>query len=304
MVAWATQVRESKRTMTESITRVAVVTGASAGIGLVVARELARQGWRVIGLGRDPGRSQAALTAIHAAAPDARIDMLRADLSVMKEAQRAAREIRALTVRIDLLVNNAGGMPAARRVTVDGLEHTFAANHLGPFLLTRELLALLRAAGPAAQIINVSSVAHRFAKDMGWDDLQLERRFTAGQAYAQSKLANILFTRALAQRLAGTGMRVNAMHPGLVQSNFSTHGNGLVKLVYRLARPFALTPEQGADTILWLVAHPTAGSGGYFVKRKPAPLTPAALSDAGAERLWSVSEALLARIVTDAPAID
>jgi NAD(P)-dependent dehydrogenase (short-subunit alcohol dehydrogenase family) len=282
--------------MTEKNNKVAVVTGASSGIGLVVARELARQSWHIIGLGRDSGRAQQALAAIRAAAPGAKIDMVLADLSVMAEAARAAREISALTGRIDLLVNNAGGTPAARRVTPDGLEHTFAANHLGPFLLTRELLPLLRAAGPGAQIINVSSVAHRFVKDMLWDDLQCERKFDVGAAYGQSKLANILFTRALAKRLAGDGIRVNVMHPGLVQSNFSSHGNWLIKMIYRLSRPFSLTPEQGADTILWLANHPNPGTGGYFVKRKLSPLTPAAQSDAGAERLWSISEALLAKI--------
>lgn len=280
--------------MDQDSNKVAVVTGASSGIGLVVALELVRKGWQVIGLGRDSGRTREALSAIHATMPDGNIDMVLADLSVMSEATRAAREISARTPKIDLLVNNAGGTPASRRLTVDGLEHTFAGNHLGPFLLTRELLPLLRAAEHGAQVINVSSVAHRFVKDMAWDDLQQEHRFDPGRAYAQSKLANILFTRALAKRLAGDGIRVNAMHPGLVQSNFSSHGNGLVKWIYRLSRPFSLTPEQGADTILWLAAHPDPGTGKYFVKRKPGALTSAAQSDEGAERLWTASETLLA----------
>ncbi len=275
--------------------KVAVVTGASAGIGAVVARELARQGWRVIGLGRDPGRAETALASIRAAIPDARVEMILADLSVMSEAAGAARDIAARTDRIDLLVNNAGGTPAARKLTPDGYEETFAANHLGPFLLTERLLPLLRAAPSGAQIINVSSVAHRFVKDMAWDDLQLERKFDAGQAYSQSKLANILFTKALAKRLAGDGIRVNAMHPGLVQSNFASHGNRIVKMIYWLARPFSLDPDQGADTILWLAGAADAGTGGYFVKRRPAPITPAASSAEGAERLWAMSEALVAQ---------
>jgi retinol dehydrogenase-12 len=278
----------------DSNQKVAVVTGASAGIGLVVARELTRNGWHVIGLGRDAGRAKAATAAIHAAAPAQKFEMILADLSVMAEVSRAAGEISALTTHVDLLVNNAGGIPAARRGTVDGLEHTFAANHAGPFLLTRDLLPLLRQAGAGAQIINVASVAHRFVKDMAWDDLQLERKFDAGQAYGQSKLANILFTRELAKRLAAEKINVNAVHPGLVYSNFSSHGNFLVKLVYQLTRPFALTPEQGADTILWLAENPNPGTGGYFVKRKPGSLTPAAQSDAGAERLWAATESLLA----------
>ncbi len=276
--------------------KIAVITGASAGVGLAVACELARQGWRIIGLGRDINRAAQARSTIAAVSGGAVVDMVQADLSVMAEVTRAAREITAMTTRVDLLINNAGGIPASRQVTVDGLEHTFAANHLGPFLLTRELLPLLRAAGRGAQIINVASVAHRFVKDMLWDDLQGEQNFNFGDAYAQSKLANILFTRALAKRLDDDGVRVNAVHPGLIHSNFWTHGNLLIKTVYRLARPFSLTPAQGADTILWLANNASSGTAGYFVKRKIAPLTPAAQSDQGAERLWAVSEALIAKI--------
>ncbi|MAT50738.1 MAG: short-chain dehydrogenase [Porticoccaceae bacterium] len=282
--------------MTDNNQKVAVVTGASSGIGLVVARELARQGWRVIGLGRNPDRAERAMASIRADVPGANIEMVLGDLSVMAEAVRLARDVAGLTTHIDLLVNNAGGTPANRQTTADGFEHTFAANHLGPFLFTRELLPLLRKAAPGSQIINVSSVAHRFVKDMIWDDLQLERNFDAGKAYSQSKLANILFTRALAVRLGDEGIKVNAVHPGLVQSNFDSHGNRVVKLLYWFSRPFSLTPEQGADTILWLATHPDPGTGGYFAKRKQASMTPAAESDEGAERLWTISEQLLAEV--------
>lgn len=276
--------------------KTAIVTGASAGIGAVVARELARQGWRVIAMGRNPDRAEASLAAIRKAVPDAHIEMVLADLSSMAEVVRAARDIAARTDRIDLLVNNAGGTPAMRRTTVDGLEETFAANHLGMFLLTRELLPLIRAAGPDAQIINTSSVAHKFVKAMQWDDLQLEKKFDVGQAYSQSKLANILFTRELARRVAGDGIRINAVHPGLVASNFSTHGNALIKLIYFLARPFSLSSEQGADTILWLAGRDDQGTGGYFVKRRPGSLSDAAQDDAAATRLWQVSEELIQQI--------
>lgn len=285
--------------MIKQDSKVAVVTGASSGIGLIVARELCRRGWRVIALGRDPERSQHAVTAIRQAVPDAKLDFVLADLSVMENVLGAVDDIRALTSRVDLLVNNAGGTPAQFRMTSDGLEHTFAVNHLAPFLMTRELLPLIEAAVPGAQIINVSSVAHRFIKDMNWNDLQFEQHFNAGAVYSQSKLANILFTRALAKRLATDGMSVNAMHPGFVQTNFSSHGNRLVKLIYKVIRPFrfSLTPEQGADTILWLAEQSKPGTGGYFVKRALAETTAAAQSDAAAERLWSVSEALLASIL-------
>ena len=279
--------------MTTIPRRTAVVTGASAGIGLVVARELAKSGWRVIGVGRDAGRAAAAQHAIDAAAPGSSFTMLRADLSLMGDVRQLARDIAEETDAIHLLVNNAGGTPARRIVTQDGFEQCFAGNHLGPFLLTQELLPLIERAGEGAQIINVASVAHRFIKDIQWDDLQMERKFDPGKAYSQSKLANILFTRALARRLADIGIRVNAVHPGFVQSNFASHGNAIVRLIYRLGTPFALTPEQGADTILWLAAERNPGTGGYFSKRRLAPLTPAASDEAGAERLWCISEDLL-----------
>lgn len=272
--------------------KTAVVTGASSGIGLVVARELARSGWHVIALGRDPDRIEAALADIHKAAPHARVDMVQADFSVMAEVARAAGEVTALTDRIDLLVNNAGGTPATRVETPDGLEQTFAANHLATFLLTQRLLPLIRGAAPGAQIIVTSSVAHKFIQDMVWDDLQLSEKFDAGKAYTQSKLANILFVRALAPRVAADGIRVNAVHPGFVASNFPSHGNLVVRLMYALGKPVSLTNEQGADTILWLAKGGSTATGEYFVKRKVAATTPAAQSLEGAERLWSISEVL------------
>ena len=275
--------------------KTAVVTGASSGIGLVVARELARAGWRVIAQGRDPARSAAALAQIRAAAPAAQVDMIEADLSTMAQVGRFARDVAGLTDRIDVLANNAGFIPERRVVTADGLEQCFAADHLAPFLLTNRLLPLLRAAGPGAQVINTASVAHTFVKDMRWDDLQLAGKFSPGDAYAQAKLANILHVRALATRLAGDGIRANAVHPGLVGTNFSTHGNWLVKAMYFLSRPFQLTAEQGADTILWLAQ----GGGGeatgeYFAKRAVTKTTPAGQSREGAERLWKISEELVA----------
>lgn len=275
--------------------RTAVVTGASSGIGLAAARELACRGWHVIALGRSPERSREALAAIKAKAPQAQVEMFQADLSILTEARSVAERIAALAPRIDLLVNNAGGVPAARRETSEGFEHTFAANHLGPFVLTRALLPQLKAAGAGAQVINISSSAHSFVPDMKWDDLQLEHgKFDVSSAYAQSKLANILFTRALSKRLADDGISVNAVHPGLVQSNFDTHGNWMIKLIYKMSKltRLSLSPEQGADTILWLTEQQQPGSGHYFVKRKIAATTPAAQSSEGAERLWELSSQL------------
>ena len=276
--------------------KAAVVTGASSGIGLVVARELARDGWRVIAQGRNPARAEAALAEIRAAAPQAQVDMLLADLAVMDNVVEFATKIGALTDRIDLLVNNAGATPSQRIETADGLEQTFAANHLAVFLLTHRLLPLLKAAAPDAQVITTASVAHKFIKDMKWGDLQQVEKFSANDAYTQSKLANILFTREMAKRVEQDGIRVNCMHPGVVQTNFDTNGNLAVKLMYFLGKPFSLTPEKGADTILWLArgGAPDA-TGQYFAKRKPEELTPAAQSDEGAARLWRISEDLVAK---------
>ncbi|WP_422342771.1 SDR family NAD(P)-dependent oxidoreductase [Parasphingorhabdus sp.] len=274
--------------------KTAVVTGASSGIGLVVARELAIDGWRVIAQGRNAERAKAAMENIRNEAPEAKIEMVLTDLSVMDQVSKFAEKVAKLTDKIDLLVNNAGFTPAKRVETADGFEQCFATNHLAPFLLTNRLLPLLQAAAPGAQVINTASIAHKFIKDMKWDDLQQTNKFNASDAYTQSKLANILHARQLAKRLKGKGIRVNSVHPGLVQTNFDSHGNIVVKLMYLFSRPFSLSPEQGADTILWLArgGAPEA-TGQYFAKRKPGSMTPAAQSDEGAERLWELSEKLL-----------
>jgi len=282
--------------------KTAVVTGASSGIGLVVARELAREGWQVIAHGRDPARARDAEAQIRAAASGPPAEMLLADFSVLHQVARLAEQVAARTDRIDLLVNNAGFTPAARVETAEGLEQCFAANHLAAFLLTDRLLPLLRAAAPHAQVINTSSVAHKFVRDMKWDDLQQSVKFSASDAYAQSKLANILHVRELARRLAPDGIRANAVHPGFVQSNFDSHGGPIVRLIYILGRPLSLTAEQGADTILWLARGGAAEvTGQYFVKRDFTKTTPAAQSEAGAARLWQVSEALVADALAKSP---
>lgn len=277
--------------------KTAVITGASSGIGLVVAQDLCKAGWRVIAHGRDPGRAYSAKQLIRDIAPDAQVDMLLADLSIMAEAARFAYEVRAKTDRIDVLINNAGFTPAARVETLDGLEQCFAVNHMAPFLLTNLLLPLVKAAGPGAQIINTASSAHSFIKDMKWDDLQQKSSFSVNDAYTQSKLANILHARELARRVAPDGIRVNAVHPGFVQSNFDSHGGLLVKLMYIFGKPWSLTPKQGADTIVWLAkgGAPDA-TGEYFVKRKIAKTTPAAQSEEAATRLWQMSEGILAKL--------
>ena len=219
--------------------KTAVITGASSGIGLVVAQDLAKAGWRVIAHGRDPGRAAAAEQSIRAAACGGDADMLLADLSIMAEVARFVNDVRAKTDKIDVLINNAGFTPSVRVETVDGLEQCFAANHMAPFLLTNLLLPLVKAAGPGAQIINTASSAHSFIKDMKWDDLQQKASFSVNDAYTQSKLANILHARELARRVAPDGIRANAVHPGFVQSNFDSHGGLIVKLMYIVGKPWS-----------------------------------------------------------------
>ena len=289
--------------MAEARTRVAVVTGASSGIGKEAAKALAAAGWRVIALGRDPQRSAAAEAEIRAAAPGVAVDMILADLSLMSEAARAAKEIAARTDRIDALLNNAGGPAAARVVTSEGNEATFAGNHLGPFLLTTRLLPQIRAAAAdqppgAVRVLNVSSSGHLGSPGLDWANLQLLDNFQTGLAYMNAKLANVLFTRALAKRLAADGVVVHAMHPGIVNSNFASHGDAAMQSYLKAKEDVAFTPEEGADTLVWLATaeEPGRSTGGYFHQRKPDVVSAQGQDDEAAERLWRESEALIAGV--------
>lgn len=282
--------------------RVAVITGASSGIGKAAAKALAAQGWRVIGLGRDPQRTAAADAEIRAsAAPGARVEMIRADLALMSEAARAAREIAARTDRIDVLMNNAGGVNNRLIMTAEGIEATFAANHLGHFVLTTRLLPLLRAAAAvsapgATRIISVSSSGHERSPGLDWNDLPHPQNFTTGGAYTHAKLANILFTRALAKRLASDGIVAHAMHPGVVDSNFVSHADEPMQRY--MATLKGATPEEAADTLIWLATSTEVGrtTGGYYHERKEVRTSVPAQDESAAERLWIESEALVARL--------
>jgi NAD(P)-dependent dehydrogenase (short-subunit alcohol dehydrogenase family) len=280
--------------------RVAVITGASSGIGKETAKALAAQGWRVIGIGRDKDRSAAAEREIRAASSGGQVDMIQADLALMGDAERAARDIAARTDRIDVLVNNAGGMAKRKVMTREGLEENFAGNHLGPFLLTTRLLPLLRrAAGDAprgsVRIINTSSDASEMIKGIPWDDLESGENYRAGAAYCYGKLANVLFARGLAQRLTREGIVAHAMHPGVVDSNFVTHADESTQAYIRGLK--ALTPAQGADTLIWLATaeEPGKSTGGYFYERKSRPPNPVVDDKAYVDRLWAVSEKLIAK---------
>ncbi|MET0239263.1 MAG: SDR family NAD(P)-dependent oxidoreductase [Sphingobium sp.] len=288
--------------MTEGKGRVAVVTGASSGIGKAAAMALAAQGWRIIGVGRDPARCDAAAAQIAAMATQGDVAMIRADLSRLADAARAAREIAAITDRVDILINNAGGMCTGQVVTEEGLEESFAANHLGPFLLTQRLLPLLRAAAADApagsvRILVTASDASEMTPGLIWDDLQLldPTNFSTGRAYCNAKLANVMFARGLAGRLADDGIVAHAMHPGIVGSNFFNHAPADTR--ERTAALDKATPEEGADTLVWLATaeEPGQTTGGYFHRRAPRPPHAAAQDDAQVDRLWAMSEALLAK---------
>ena len=285
----------------DSCRRVAVVTGASAGIGKATARILVGQGWQVIGTGRNPARSAEAIAEIQAAADGGgSFTMLQGDFDSMADVKRVAQDICALTARLDVLINNAGGVRDRIIKTAEGTEATFAANHLAPFLLTRELLPRLReavASQPAGsvRVIAVSSTAHRYSQGFDFDDLQGFKTGNAGGAYCKAKLANILFTRELARRVAADGIVAHAMHPGLVASNFASHADETMQAHFSKS-PDTVAPDEPAETIVWLATDPEGGrqAGRYFHLKAEEVPGEVALDDAAASRLWDESEKVLA----------
>lgn len=266
-----------------------VVTGATSGIGEVAADRLAQDGARIVFIARDPARGAETLKHLNAIAGHAEHAAYYADLSRISEMKRVAGEIAAAEPRIDVLLNNAGAMFTTRQVTEDGLEMTFAINHMAYFVVTNLLLENLKAAG-GARIVSTASDAHKTGK-IDFADLQSERRYSGFGAYGSSKLMNILFTRELARRLHGTGVTANCLHPGFVATRFADNNTGLLSTVFGFAKNFALTPEQGAQTIVHLAFSPEVEgvTGKYFHKSKPAMPSKPAQNDADAVRLWDVS---------------
>ena len=267
---------------------VCVVTGATSGIGRAAATALAKLGATVVMVGRDRGRTEAAaaqIAAVSASPPRTEI----ADLASLEQVRGLAGRLAGLE-RIDVLINNAGLMLGERRLTPDGLEHVFALNHLAPFLLTNLLLPTLTASAPA-RVITVTSDAHSAAR-LDLSDPNLEHGWDSWRSYANSKLANILFTRELARRLDGTGVTANCAHPGVVRTGFGRESRPLLKLGITIARPFMLSPERGADTIVYLASSPAVAgqTGGYYVKRQRREPSAAARDDTAARELWELSE--------------
>jgi NAD(P)-dependent dehydrogenase (short-subunit alcohol dehydrogenase family) len=276
-----------------------LITGATAGIGEVTARELARAGARVIIVGRSPGRCAATLERIRNQTGATAVESLLADLSFQEDVRRLADQVRERCDRLDVLVNNAGGMFLDRRETVAGIELTLALNHLSYFLLTTQLLPLLKASAPS-RIVNVASDAHNGCS-IDFDDIQGRRRYTGWRAYKRSKLANILFTYELARRLEGTGATANTLHPGFVRTDFFKDFTGWVGFITKLgAALVAIGPEEGARTSVYLASSPEVEgvSGRYFVKSRPARSSPQSHDRAAAERLWRLSEEMTGRAAT------
>jgi NAD(P)-dependent dehydrogenase (short-subunit alcohol dehydrogenase family) len=274
--------------------KVVLITGGTNGIGKIAAQELAKQGATVVIVGRNAEKTRTTVEDIRAQSGSGSVESLLADLSSLAEVRRLANEFRQRHQRLDVLINNAGAYFAQRGETVDGFERTFALNHLSYFLLTNLLIDLLEASVPS-RIINVASDAHQGAK-LNFDDLQNTDDYgrTGFRAYGQSKLANILFSYALARRLDGTGVTVNALHPGLVATGFGHNNGGLASIFMRLMSRFSLTPEQGAETIVYLATAPEVEgvTGKYWTKNKAVGSSKASYDEAAQKRLWDVSAAM------------
>jgi NAD(P)-dependent dehydrogenase (short-subunit alcohol dehydrogenase family) len=270
--------------------KVCVITGATSGVGLQTAVELAAMGARLVLVGRDAARGADAVEKIKRRAPQAEVAIHTADLMRLDKVRELGAALNAALPRIDVLINNAGAMFQHREFTAYGLEKTFALNHMAYFLLTELLRERLVASAPA-RIVNVASDAHRGAT-LDFDDLQGERHYGAYRAYQRSKLCNILFTHELARRLDGTGVTVNCLHPGFVATRFGENNGGLFRLGIKIAKRIAaITPERGAATSLYLAASPEVASstGGYYEKCQPATPSAAAQDDVAARRLWQES---------------
>ncbi len=277
--------------------KIVVVTGATGGIGRATAMGLAGLGARIAITGRDAGRAEAAASEIRGSHADADVDVFVADMSSLQEVRRLAAELADRYARIDVLVNNVGGYWNHRQVTADGLERTFALNHLAPFLLTNLLVKELIAGAPA-RVVTVSSNAQAMGR-IDFDNLQGERSYSGARAYNQSKLANLLFSYELARRLAGRGVTANALHPGVVRTGFGSEDPGrLQKLIMPVGRFLLKSPEKGAETSIFLAASPEVEgiTGRFFVNSKPKKSAPQSYDRDDALRLWDVSMELVGGI--------
>jgi retinol dehydrogenase 14 len=272
--------------------KICLITGATSGIGKATAMGLVNMGASVVMVGRDQGKGEAALAEIKEKSTNASVDLVLADLSSQEQIRRLAVEFKEAYPRLDVLINNAGLFRSKRITTADGLEMTFAVNHLAYFLLTKLLLDVLEASAPS-RIVNVSSGEQRNGT-IDFDDLQGEKGYEGPKAYSQSKLATVLFTYELARRLEGTGVTANCLHPGgriPVRTNFGSGVSGVFGFTVRALRPLMISPEKGAETSIYLASSQEVEglSGRYFVKKAESRSSDVSYDERIAKRLWEVS---------------
>jgi NAD(P)-dependent dehydrogenase (short-subunit alcohol dehydrogenase family) len=268
-----------------------LITGATNGIGLAAAEALARLGSNVVLAGRSTSALRIAAARVNAAKrKGATVDTLLADLSSQDAVRQLAAEVLARYPKLDVLINNAGAMHARRQVTRDGIELTWAVNHLAPFLLTTLLIDRLKASAPA-RIITTASAAHQGAR-IPFEDLNAERSYRAFERYGETKLANILFTSELAHRLAGTGVTAVSFHPGLVATGFNRNNGLMMDLGMTILRPVSRSPQKGAETLVWLAGLPehAIANGGYYVDMHQVTPSEVAQDRDAARRLWEASQ--------------
>lgn len=280
-----------------------ILTGATSGLGRACAEQLADEGARLELVCRNPEKAERTRGEIAAATGNDAIGIVLADLESQVSIRAAARTLIDRCAQVDLLLNNAGITNLSREVTQDGIEATFAVNHLGYFLLTNLLLDRLRAT-PGARIVNVASDAHKFGGSIDLDDVGLTNGFGWVRAYGRSKGANILFTHELGRRLAGSGVVAHALHPGLVRSNLGANNGRLGKVITRIAAVFATPAETAARHVVAVCQEPRFGdsTGGYFYKAKPQSCAAWAQDEELADRLWTLSERLVAPSAGEQPA--
>jgi len=272
--------------------KVCLVTGANSGIGKATALGLAKLDATVVMVSRDKDKGEAALLEIRTLSGNKNIDSMVADLSSQDSVRELAHDFKARYKNLHVLINNAGIFLPKRVSTVDGLEATFATNHLGHFLLTNLLLDVLKASAPS-RIINITSSAHR-GTEMNFEDLQGEKKYSGFHAYSQSKLANVLFTYELARQLEGTRVTVNCLHPGVVRTGFGKDQTGLMSVLVRIGSPFMMSPEKSAKAVIYLGTSPELEgvSGKHFSRGKEERSSTESYDAASAERLWKISAEL------------
>ncbi len=273
-------------------TKTCMITGATSGIGKATALGLAKLGATLVLVSRKRERGESALREIVQESGNPNLSLLVADLGSQKAVRQLAKDFVGTHERLDVLINNAGVFLTKRSLTEDGLETTFAVNHLAPFLITNLLLDTIKTSAPS-RIVTVSSAAHQ-GEVIDFDDLQGERHYSGFDAYGQSKLANILFTHELARRLQGTGVTANCLHPGVVRTNLGSHNGLIYRTGYRLVSLFFASPEKGSRTSVYLASSPEVEgvSGKYFVNKKERESSPESSDEAAAQRLWQISEGL------------